>query len=863
MRVRALPVGILLLIVVGLVVVLRHPAIPTSAANKPWPAPVKADEPEKSVPLTPKDELATFTMPPGYHVELVASEPLVKDPILMEFDGDGRLWVMELPAFSINDQMENSFEPINDLVVLEDTDHDGVFDKRTVFMDKLVFPRAFKILDKNCALVGAPPNLWKACDTDGDLKADTRELISKTFSTQGVVEHGANGLYWGMDNTIYVSEHNWDVEFKAGKFQTRPSLRRGQWGVSQDNGGRIFRNVNTDPLFVDYVAPKYYVRNPNQVRTDGLYESLVKQEDTLIWPIHPTLGVNRGYRSDIFRADQSSTYYGGVSSPLIYRGQSLPADVQNQPFVVDGPTNIVHLLKLTNDSGKLAATDYYKQGEFLASTDVRFRPVALSGGWDGTIWIADMYRGISQDGPIQTDYLRDFNAKHDLARGLNYGRIYRVVHDGMKVDERPAMSKETPAQLVAHLSHANGWWRDTAQQLLVQRGDKSVVPALEQLAATAPDPAPRLHALWTLDGLDALRPELVVAALKDESPDVRAAALRLSEHWLATDSTLQAAVTAKLDDSSWFVRRQLAATLGELPREARLAPVMQVLKKYGDDSMTVDAALSGIAGQEGEALTLLVKDPAPGADAIAMLAGAASKGRDPATVQALLNLAGDSRQPVAVRVAVMDGVAQGLKAAAGGGGGGGGAVAGGRAGGGVPGVVRGRSSTSFPIAASPRALLAMSTGKDALAAPATTMLALLDWPGKPAPPAVAPMTAEDEKRFAAGKETYQKICVACHTAEGTGIEHIGAKLVGSKWANGETDPAIRILMNGKEGTVGLMPPLGAALSDEEAASVLTFVRRSFGNKGAPVLPAEVKETRQAYLHRTTPWTEAELAVRRR
>jgi mono/diheme cytochrome c family protein len=870
MRLRPVPVGIFLVVAViaGIMVVSGQHEVLASRPDKPWPAPVTTKEAELSVPLAPKDALATFTMPPGYRVELVASEPLVKDPILFEFDGDGRLWVMEMPGFSINDQMENSFEPINDLVILEDTDNDGVFDKRTVFMDKLIMPRAFKILDRNCALVGAPPNLWKACDTNGDLKSDTRELIANTFSNQGVVEHGANGLYWGMDNTIYVSEHTWDVEYADGKFRTRPSLRRGQWGITQDNGGRIYRDVNTDPLFVDYVAPKYFMRNLNLVRTDGLYESLVKQEDTLIWPIHPTLGVNRGYRTDIFREDKTSTYYGGVSSPLVYRGQSLPEAVQNQPFVVDGPTNIVHLLKLTNDNGKLAASDYYKKGEFLASTDTRFRPVALTGGWDGTIYVADMYRGISQDGPIQTDYLRDYNAKRGLAKGLHYGRIYRVVYKGMKVDQKPSMSKDTPAQLVAHLSHTNGWWRDTAQQLLVQRNDRSAVPALEQLAATAADPRPRLHALWTLDGMNALRPELVVTALKDESADVRAAALRLSEHWLESNVALQTAVVQLLNDPDWFVRRQLAATLGELPRAARLAPIMQALKLYGADSITVDAALSGLSGQESDALALLMKQPAPdvvaSVDAIDMLAGAISKGRDVAKVQTLLAMASDAGQSTAVRIAVMDGLAQGLKASGGGNGGGGGeAVAGGRAGAAVPGVARRRAVSTFAVATAPRSLLAISNGKDPLSAAARTTIELLDWPGKPEPPAVAPLSPEDEKRFAAGKVTYQTVCAACHTADGSGVAHVGAKLAGSKWANAPAETAIRILVNGKEGSVGLMPPLGTALSDDAVASVLTFVRRSFGNASPPVVPAEVKETREAYSHRTTPWTEAELALRRR
>ena len=849
--------------VLGPMVVLAQSGLLKSQPDKPWPAPVWTAEPEKSPILTPADALKTFTMPPGFHLELAAAEPLIKDPILMEFDADGRLWVMEMHGFAINEKMENSFEPINDLVVLEDTNNDGVFDKRTVFMDKLIMPRAFKILDKGCALVGEPPNLWKACDTNGDLKSDTKELIDKSFGTLGIIEHGANGLYWGMDNTLVVSEHGYNVEFDSatGKFSTSPSLRRGQWGVTQDNGGRIYRNVNTDPLFVDYVAPKYYARNPNLVRTEGLYQNLVDQVSTNIWPIHPTFGINRGYRKDIFRADGTSTYYGGVSSPLIYRGQALPREFENHAFVVDGPTNIVHALNLKNDNGTLSAKDYYAKGEFLASTDVRFRPVVVSGGPDGTLYVLDMYRGVSQDGPLQTDYLRDYHTKRGLTAGTGLGRLYRVVHNGMKTDAKPQMSKETPAQLVGRLSHANGWWRDTAQQLLVQRNDKSVVPALEALAKSSPQAVTRLHALWTLSGMKSLSPASVTAALGDASPDVRAAALRMSEQWLPTSAPMRAAVVKLIDDQSWFVRRQLAASLGEFPAEVRMTPIVDVLRKYGNDKITVDAALSGLPDQEGLALAMLLKTPGIPADPISMLAGAASKGRDPVTVQNLLNLAADPQQPTLARIAVMEGVAVGLRTSGGGGGGGGGVV-GGRAGGGVPGLVRERAVTGFPIAAPPTALQTMAAASNDLSAPAQTMLSLLSWPGKPAAPAVAALSADDQKRFDAGRKFYDETCAACHQADGTGIERVGAPLKGSKWVNGASDPLIRILVNGKEGALGVMPPLGAGLSDDELAGVLTYLRRSFGNTAPPVVPAEIKETRQAYSHRDTPWTEAELASRR-
>jgi mono/diheme cytochrome c family protein len=837
----------------------------TTILNRPWPAPVVAeDESKPAPPLAPADAMKTFHLAPGYKLELVAAEPLTRDPILAEFDGDGRLWVVEMHGFAINDALENSLEPIGEVAVLEDLNGDGVFDKRTVFLDKLVLPRAIKVLDKSCALVGEPPNLIKACDTNGDLKADTRDILDTNFGQKGNIEHTANALYWGMDNTLVVSEHTYNIDFVDGQFKIVPNLRRGQWGVTQDSGGRIYRNVNTDPLFVDYVAPKYFLRNPNLVRTNGLYENLVKQEDTLIWPVHPTRGVNRGYRPDIFREDGSSTYYGGVSSPLIYRGDRLPKDIQNQPLVVDGPTNIVHLLKMTDDNGKLSAGDFYKKGELIASTDIRFRPVQVIGGPDGAVYVIDMYRGISQDGPIQTDYLRDYSAKRELARGINYGRIYRLVHETTVLDpKKPQMSKETPAQLVTYLSHPNGWWRDTAQQLIIQRGDKSVASALKRLAASAPQPYTRVHALWTLQGLGVLDQATAVKALADASPDVRAAAIRLSETWL-TRPAVKAAVLKKADDGNWFVRRQLAATLGELPADQRMAPIVDLLRKYGDDPILVDIAVSGLNGQEEATLSALLAQPQASPDAVLALAGATAKGRDVASVTKLLTFASDAGRPAEVRAALMKGAALGLQGASGGGGGQ--AVVGGRAGAAVPGVGP-RQQASAPgitLAAEPAGVTAIAAGSGPLADEAKQVLAMVQWPGKPAPPSGPARTPEEEKLFVAGKEVFANNCAACHGADGGGVTNVGAKLGGSQYATLPNDGTIRVLVNGKEGGgIGVMPPLGAAMSDEEVAAVLTFVRQSWGNTASAILPAQVKETRAAYAHRTTPWTEAELATRRR
>lgn len=842
-------------------------SIPASSLDKPWPAPVANELPAPEVPLTPEQALETLTMPPGYAVELAAAEPLIRDPILAEFDGDGRLWVLEMHSFAFFPDMSNSFEPINELVIVEDTDGDTVFDKRTVFLDQLIMPRAFKILDRNCALVGAPPDLIHACDRDGDLVADTRDVIETTFSEQGVVEHGANGLYWGMDNTIYVSEHEWNLKRNADGFYTAASPRRGQWGITQDDSGRIFRNVNTDPLFVDYVAPDYYARNGNLIRTSGLYENLVNQDDTMIWPARPTPGLNRGYRVETRRPDGSSSYYGGVSSPMIYRGDRLPPELYGQALVVDGPTNLVHLLRLEDDgTGRLAAEDYYERGEFLTSTDERFRPVALIPGWDGTFYVLDMYRGVSQDGPLQTDYLRNYINERKLWEHINLGRLYRVTYRGWMPGEKPSMSDDTPAELVGHLSHPNGWWRDTAQQLLVQRADPEAIPLLESLFAESDNRLARLHALWTLagfvdSGIDALDADIVRKALADDWWAIRAAGLRVSEPWLREgDSAMRDAVLAKMSDEHWQVRRQLAATLGELPAQQRVPPILDILGLFADDPVVVDVAISGLAGIESDVLDAWLEQPEPHPDVAGMLAGAVARPRDPGATEALIALASNPELGTAVRAAILDGMRLGLEGADGRTGGQ--VVAGGRAGSRPPGM-RPPSAPSIRIdlEREPVALTAMAGGDGELASAAADAAAVIGWPGKPRQVA-RPRTAEEDALFARGGEIYGGLCIGCHGDQGQGIQNIGVALAGSQFVTGNENIPARVLLHGKEGQVGLMPPV-AHFSDEEIAGILTYIRGSFGNTADPVSIVAAKEYREAYVHRDRPWTDEELSQRAR
>jgi len=869
--------------------------------SKPWPPGLQQVSNESPV-LSPQDELKTFFMPPGYHLELVASEPMIEEPILIDWDADGRLWVIEERGYMSDLPATTERQPLGRISVLEDTNNDGKMDKKTVFMDGLVLPRALKVLDHG-VLIGEPPHLWLARDTNGDLKSDTKELVVDTYGQElGNIEHNANSLTWALDNWMYTSEHNGYLRLKDGKFEYQPTLARGQWGATQDDGGRIYRNTNEAALFVDLLPARYFMRNPNLLRTRGSYESLQNDEVNTVWPVRPTTGVNRGYQTGILRPDGRLAHFTSVCSPTVYRGDRLPKELYGNVFVAEPAANLVSRIIVSDTGATLTAKKAYSDAEFVASTDERFRPVFLSSAPDGTLYIVDTYHGIIQHKGFITEYLRDQIVSRKLDQPQGHGRIWRVVHDTTRRDRKPSLGKATPAQLVDTLSHPNGWWRDTAQRLLVERGDRSMAPALKTKAESAPDWRTRLHALWTLDGLDAIEPATVTRALEDASRDVRVSALMLSERWLGQpDHPMQAAVLKRMNDTDWAVRHQLAATLGAFPPGSAAADGAQItlFEKYGDDPLTVDAAISGLAGREAAMLQKLLAGPAATPQrtaAVTTLAATVVKSGQDARVQELLQWIADGSRPAWQRQALLAGAEAALlnaplpgtpggqrgnaAAAAANGtalgarGGPGGARAfpdapseaaaagrvAGPAGGGGGGRGRGRGGGPLlALSHQPDAFAALAAPGGDLSGRVSNLLARMTWPGKPGAPApVTPLTPAEQQWYSTGQTVYTSLCMACHQEDGRGREKVAPTLVGSQLALAPPAVPIRILLHGKEGAVGLMPPLGGGLTDEQIAGALTYVRRQWGNAASAVDPATVKEVRAATAGRTRPWTNDEL-----
>ncbi len=529
------------------------------------------------LPLSPQAQAKKFILQPGYAMEPVLTDPKIDQPGAISFDGNGRMFVLELRSYMLDADATDELKPTSRISRWEDKDNDGVYETGTVFVDSLVFARFVMPYGADCILTmeSNTDNVYKYTDTDNDGKADKKELFTTQFGRSGNVEHQQSFLYWGMDNWLYSTYNTFRVRYDgSGRETTAPN--GAAWGVTQDDDGKIWFQGGASGVPSYFQLPIHYGRfNVEDQLAPGF---------NVPWGAALKIADVQGGMDQVRMPEGSLNSTTGGAGNDIFRGNRLPKELNGQYFYGEVVARIVRQINPVVKEGLTQLQNVYqdKQQEFIRSADPLFRPVDMTTAPDGTMYITDMYHGIIQEGEWtqKGTYLRAKIEQYQLDKAIRMGRIWRLTYKGMNRDKtQPRMLNETAAQLVSHLNHPNGWWRDMAQQLIILKGDKSVVPDLVNMAKTDQNLLARFHAMWTLEGLGALSAELVSELMKDPNPRMQIQAIRASESlYKAGEKSLAKEYKRYIASSNTDVALQAMLTINTLKVPEAVPTIKSVLQ---------------------------------------------------------------------------------------------------------------------------------------------------------------------------------------------------------------------------------------------------------------------------------------------
>ncbi len=563
------------------------------------------------VARSPEDSRRSIRVPAGLKVEIVASEPLVRSPVAIDWGADGKLWACEMIDYPSG--LDGQGKPGGRVVALEDLDGDGKYDKATTFLDGLPFPTGVMAWRKG-VLVCAAPEILYAEDTDGDGRADVRRVLFAGFATENF-QARVNGLSYGLDNRVYgangliggtiagdrtgkevvLGGRDFRIDPDRGLFEPESGLT--QQGRVRDDWGHQFGG-NNSVWIQHYPLPDRYARRNRHVASPD--PAVYVPRDPESRRLYPA-----GQTAERFNSPESAGQVTSACSPLIHRDPHLGESYFGNAFICEPVHNLVHREVLTPDGVTFAGhrAEGERSSEFLASTDPWSRPVQVRTGPDGALYVVDMYRLVIEHPRwISPERL----ANLDVRAGADMGRIYRVVREDQPPRAVPVLDPLPSAEVARSIDGPNGTLRDMAQRLLVHRQDKSAGPALVEIARSSPRPEARMQALCTLDGLGALPADRIRAALLDTHPGVREQAVRLAEGRLAGDPSMVSALVPLVDDPEVRVRYQLALSLGETddPRAARA--LGRIATRDAADPWVRAAVLSSSSRRPGDVLAAVL-----------------------------------------------------------------------------------------------------------------------------------------------------------------------------------------------------------------------------------------------------------------
>ncbi|HET9279283.1 MAG TPA: c-type cytochrome, partial [Flavitalea sp.] len=509
-----------------------------------------------------------------------------------------------------------------------------------------------------------------------------------------------------------------------------------------------------------------------------------------------------------------------------------------------------------NNGLQLVAHDPTPGKEFLASRDERFRPVHLATGPDGALYVADMYRGLVEHGAYITPYLRDQTLKRKLVKPINRGRIWRIVPANWTPSQPKKLSVASGEELITLLSHPNGWHRDMAQRLLVERGDKSISKLLTSLALKGDNQYARLHALWTMEGLKLLVPEMLFQLLQDPNPLIAATALRLLEPIARENKSVRVKLEKELikiwQNASIKQILQIALTANILDQKVSNQLLAGITERYDTSALLRDAVLSSLQDHELTFLQTLWKSSSwqrhePAKEIfLEMLTTSIIRKRDAAELTSLLSMLNENKDSFGWKEkAVLTGIS-----------------------------IQSKNVTTKAIAL--QSTPTILTHKDIIYHPSRLrdLMALFEWPGRIVDTVSVqtqnPLNESERKQFVLGRQLYLTTCAGCHGTDGNGLNRFAPSLIGSDWVLGDKKRLVLVVLHGMEGPVEvngkvydapeILPvmPAHSTLDDGSISSILTYIRNEWGNSAGAVSTRVVGRTRVTSQGRTIPWTAAEL-----
>lgn len=627
---------------------------------------------ENGKPRTPAEERATFDLPPGFRIDLVASEPHVVDPVAMAFDEKGRLFVCEMRGYP-NEGVGTGAITSGRVRMLEDKDGDGVYETSSLVADGLRFPTGVMPWRGGLIVANAPDLLYikdgkrRVLYTGFDL-ANIQQLVN---SPQYAIDNWVHACAGGAGGTIRsaekpdapaVSLRGRGIRFKPDvPGSLEPTSGGGQYGLTADDWGQWFTATNSQHLRHIVLPDRYLKRSPNlavrattlDIPEHGAACKVFRKSAFEAWRVERT--TRRAGSEDAARFPTTELVPGGYAtsacSPVVYTADMFPPEYRRSVFVCDPANNLILRDVLVDDGATFVAKRGHADREFLTSTDNWFRPVHLTVGPDGALYVLDFYREVIETPlSLPDDIKRRVNGQ---SRGR--GRIWRISAVGA--------AKATPfdtGDLVKELASPIAWRRLTAQRLLVETQDRAVVPAVKRLlrhdAAVA-----RAHALWTLDGLGALTGDLVSLAFDDKEPGVVVQALMLAEKYAPRTRSLAARVAGTAEHPSPKVRFQAALSMGEIPPATRYLSLL--VPRPDNDSWTETAILSSAGPTAPDLLGKLTRAKSPSPSLLARLAAlVAATATEDQLADVLKLTAKDDEDPTSVQLALLEGIGQGLAA---------------------------------------------------------------------------------------------------------------------------------------------------------------------------------------------------------